>query len=300
MSVARFVSRAVLMLFAIGLLMSSGCSSSKPEVAPTATALVSEGYAKAEKMYVANDYDIAALTLESLLVTSRATALEDRVLFLLGQVYYHSGQYLLSSEIFTRLLKQVPSTPYAPTAQFLIAKSHEKLSPYYELDQQETVKAIDQFSIYMDLYPAPDDSKIKSDVETYRELLKINPENPSYKNSYAKANAELAKLDSLKYAEKAIPVLRDKLAKNAYFIARHYVQLKKYKAAVIFYDEIIKRYSDTAYVQQAWAGKIDALIKRQKWFEAGQVLDQFVQLYPARQQEMKGTREKINQNLKNN
>ena len=30
----------------------------------------------------------------------------------------------------------------------------------------------------MDLYPAPDDSKIKSHVETYRELLKINPENP--------------------------------------------------------------------------------------------------------------------------
>ena len=100
--------------------------------------------------------------------------------------------------------------------------------------------------------------------------------------------------------KQAIPALRDKLAKNVYFIARQYVQLKKYKAAVIFYDEIIKRYSDTGYVQQAWAGKIDALIKRKKWFEAGQVLDQFVQLYPGKQLEMKGIREKINQNLKNN
>ena len=280
--------------------MSSGCSSSKPEAAPTATVIVSEGFAKAEKMYANKDYDGAALTLESLLVSSRATALEDRVLFLLGQAYYHSGQYLLSSEIFTRLLKQVPSTSYAPVAQFLIAKSHEKLSPHFELDQQETVKAIDQFSVYMDLYPSPDDSKILSDVETYRELLKLNPENPDYKKRYAQATAELGKIDSLKYAEKAIPALRDKLAKNVYFIARQYVQLKKYKAAVIFYDEIIKRYSDTGYVQQAWAGKIDALIKRKKWFEAGQVLDQFVQLYPGKQLEMKGIREKINQNLKNN
>ncbi len=300
MSFVRFCSRSVLMLFSIGLLMSSGCSSSKPDAAPTATVIVSEGYARAEKMYAKKDYDGAALALESLLVTSRATALEDRVLFLLGQSYYHSGQYLLSSEIFTRLLKQVPTTPYAATAQFLIAKSHEKLSPHYELDQQETVKAIDQFSIYMDLYPSPDDSKILSDVETYRELLKINPENPNYKQRYAQAKAELGKIDSLKYAEKAIPVLRDKLAKNAYFIARQYVQLKKYKAAVIFYDEIIKRYSDTSYVQQAWAGKIDALIKRKKWFEAGQVLDQFVQLYPGKQQDMKGTKEKISKNLKNN
>jgi outer membrane protein assembly factor BamD len=251
-------------------------------------------------MYGKKDYDGAALTLESLLVSSRATALEDHVLFLLGQTYYQSGQYLLSSEIFTRLLKQVPSTQYARTAQFLIAKSHEKLSPHYELDQQETLKAIDQFSVYMDLYPAPDDSKILSDVETYRELLKINPENPVYKERYAKAAAELGKVDSLKYAEKAIPVLRDKLAKNTYFIARQYVHLKKYKAAVIFYDEILKRYPDTGYVQQAWAGKVDALIKRKKWFEAGQVLDQYLQIYPGRQQDMKGVREKINQNLKNN
>lgn len=273
MSVARYFSRSVLMLFAIGLLISSGCSSSKPAVT-TPTTLATEGYAKAEKMYGNKDYDGAALTLESLLVTSRATALEDHVLFLLGKTYYNSGQYLLSSEIFTRLLKQVPSTPYAQIAQFLIAKSHEKLSPHYALDQQETVKAIDQFSVFMDLYPAPDASKILSDVETYRELLKINPENPLYKERYQKANTELAKVDTLKYAEKAIPVLRDKLAKSAYTIAQQYVQLKKYKAAVIFYDEIIKRYSDTGFVQQAWEGKIDALIKRKKWFEAGQVIDQ--------------------------
>jgi len=299
MSVARYFSRSVLMLFAIGLLISSGCSSSKPAVT-TPTTLATEGYAKAEKMYGNKDYDGAALTLESLLVTSRATALEDHVLCLLGKTYYNSGQYLLSSEIFTRLLKQVPSTPYAQIAQFLIAKSHEKLSPHYALDQQETVKAIDQFSVFMDLYPAPDASKILSDVETYRELLKINPENPLYKERYQKANTELAKVDTLKYAEKAIPVLRDKLAKSAYSIAQQYVQLKKYKAAVIFYDEIIKRYSDTGFVQQAWEGKIDALIKRKKWFEAGQVIDQYLQLYPLKLQYMKGMRDKIDQNLKKN
>jgi outer membrane protein assembly factor BamD len=299
MAVTRYLSRSVVMLFAIGLLISSGCSSSKP-AATTATTLVTEGYAKAEKMYEKKDYDGAALTLESLLVTSRATALEDHVLFLLGQTYYHSGQYLLSADIFTRLLKQVPSTQYARTAQFMIAKSHEKLSPHFELDQQETVKAIDQFALFIDQFPVTDSAKISSDVETYRELLKINPDNPTYKQRYAMANAEFGKIDSLKYAEKAIPVLREKLAKNAYFIARQYVQLKKFKAAVIFYDEVIKRYSETVYVPQAWVGKIDALMKRKKWFEAGQALDQYLQLYPDKHRDMKGAREKITQNLKNN
>ena len=49
MSVTRFFSRSAVILFAMGLLMSSGCSSSKPVM--TATERVNEGYAKAQKLY---------------------------------------------------------------------------------------------------------------------------------------------------------------------------------------------------------------------------------------------------------
>ncbi len=297
MSVTRFFSRSAVVLFTIGLLMSSGCSSSKPVT--TATSRVNEGYARAMKMYDKRDYQDAAIALESLLFTSRATALEDDVLFFLAQSYYRSGQYILSAEMFTRLQQQMSSTPYAQTSQFLLAKSYEKLSPHFELDQQFTNKAIEQFALYLDIYPMTDSSKIASDVETYRELLKINPGNSDYKQSYAAATSRFSRIDSLRYAEKAIPVLREKLAKNTFFIAKQYVQLKKYKAAVIFYDEVIKRYSDTIYLKPALAAKIDVLMKRKKWFDAGQTLDQYVQLYPEKEREMKGVREKIRQNFKN-
>lgn len=56
--------------------------------------------------------------------------------------------------------------------------------------------------------------------------------------------------------------LREKLAKNTYYIARQYIQLKKYKASGIYFDEVIKRYPDTIYFEQAWKGRIDVLIKR--------------------------------------
>ena len=297
MSVTRFFSRSAVILFAMGLLMSSGCSSSKP--AMTATERVNEGYARAQKLYDKGNYDEAALAFESLLFTSRATALEDDVLYYLAQSYYRSGQYILSAEMFTRLQQQISSTPYARTSQFLLAKSYEKLSPHFELDQQSTNKAIEQFGLYLELYPMTDSAKIASDVEMYKELLKINPGNADYKQKFAEATAHYARVDSLHYAEKAIPVLREKLAKNTYFVAHQYVQLKKYKAAVIFYDEVIKRYADTVYFKQALAGKIDVLMKRKKWFDAGQALDQYVQLFPEKQKEMKGVREKINKNFKN-
>lgn len=285
------------MLLATGLLMSSGCSSSKP--ATTANSRVNEGYARAMNTYEKGNYQEAAIAFETMLFTSRATALEDDVLFYLAQSYYRSEQYLLAAEMFNRLQQQISSTPYARTAQFLLAKSYEQLSPHFELDQQFTGKAIEQFALYMDLYPMIDSAKIASDVETYRELLKINPGNAAYKENYATATAQFARIDSLRYAEKAIPVLREKLAKNTFFIARQYIQLGKHKAAGIFYDEVIKRYSDTIYFKQALAGKIDVLMKRKKWFDAGQALDQYVQLFPDEQKEMLSIREKINQNFKN-
>ena len=101
-------------------------------------------------------------------------------------------------------------------------------------------------------------------------------------------HAQFARIDSLRYAEKAIPVLREKLAKNTFFIARQYIQLEKHKAAGIFFDEVIKRYSDTIYFKQALGGKIDVLMKRKKWFDAGQALDQYLQLFPDQQKEMQG------------
>ncbi|MEI7747506.1 MAG: tetratricopeptide repeat protein [Chlorobiaceae bacterium] len=296
MSGYRFFSRSALMLFAIGLLISSGCSSSKPET--TANSLVNEGYARAVKLYDKRDYPAAILGLESLLFTARATALEDDVQYLLGQSYYNSGDYMLAADMFSRV-QQISATPYARTSLFMVAKSYEQLSPHFELDQQYTRKSIEQFTLYQELYPVADSSKIASDVKTWKELLKINPENISYKQNYASAIAQYSRIDSLKYSEKAVRTMREKLAKNSFFIARQYVRLGKYKAAGIFYDEVIAHYPDTIYDQPALEGKIDILIKRKKWFDAGLALDQYLQIFPEKRKDMQVIRNIITQNCKN-
>ncbi len=292
---SRFFLRAVLMLLSTGLLISTGCSSSKP--ATTVTSMVDDGYARASKLYEKRDYQSAIFRLESLLFSSRATALEDDIIYLLGMSYYQSGDYLLAADMFARL-QQMTLSSFARTAQFMSAKSYEHLSPHFELDQQYTRKAIDEFALYLELYPVSDAAKSTSDADTWKELLKINPDNISYKQNYAKAIAQFSRIDSLKYSEKAIGTLKEKLAKNTYFIARQYVQLGKYKSAGIFFDEVISRYSDTIYNKPALEGKIDMQIKRKKWFDAGITLDQYLQLYPDKQKEMKGIRDKIVQNTK--
>lgn len=258
-----------------------------------------ESYARALTLYDKREYQAATVVLESLLFTSSATTLEDDIVYLLGQSYYQSSQYLLAADMFFRIQQQWPSSPYARASQFMLAQSYEQLSPPAGLDQQHTRKAIENFALYMDLFPMNDSSKMVSDVETYRELLKINPDNDAYKRRYATASSEYGRIDSLRYSEKAIAKLRDKLAKNILVVAREYVQLGKLTAAGIFYDELIDRYRDTSYLQEAIEGKIEVLMARQKWFDAGLTLDQYLKRYPEKKVQMQGVQQKITRNSKN-
>ncbi|MEI8032411.1 MAG: outer membrane protein assembly factor BamD [Chlorobiaceae bacterium] len=276
----------------------SACSSSKPAQKPNT--LVSDSYAKTLRLFDKKQYSDALIGLEPLRFTSRGTALEGEVLFLLAKTYYYTEQYYLAADTFNRLLQQIPSTPHARSALFMIGKSYEKISPGPELDQQVTAKAIEQYGLYLELYPVPDSSRISADVEKYRELVKINPSNQSYKEGYAKATTAFARIDTLRYAARIIPRLREKLAANLYGIAHQYVQLKKYKSAGIYYDEIIKRYPDTGYLQKAWSGKIDVLVRRKKWFDASQAIDQYLQAFPGREKEIGPVRERVMKNFSNN
>jgi len=294
----RLSLRSALMIFPVSALLFSACSSS------TVSSLDSSGsvesrYGKALGYYNKEDFEDAALELEPVMFSSRATAFEDDVLFLLGQSYYKSEQYLLAVDMYSRLLQQVPSSPFARQAQFQLAMSHEQLSSHFELDHEHTLKAIQQFALYLEAYPGRDSSQISADADMYRELLKVNPSNESYKERYANFQAELESVQSQGYAEKAIVKLREKLAKNTYFIARQYIQLKKYKAAGVYFDVVIKRYPDTIYFEQAWKGRIDVMIERKKWFDARQAVDQYLQLFPDKSAEMQDTRDQIMKNFSN-
>ena len=67
----------------------------------------------------------------------------------------------------------------------------------------------------------------------------------------------------------------------------------------MYYDEVIAHYPVTISDQPAREGKIDILIKRKKWFDAGLALDQYLQLFPEKLKEMQGIRDKIILNSKN-
>ncbi|HHE32349.1 MAG TPA: outer membrane protein assembly factor BamD [Chlorobaculum parvum] len=280
-------------LFLLAVTLSS-CSSSKLPVAQVSTVSQAESrYQQATDLIARKKYSKAIEVLESLLFSTRASNLEDDVLHSLANSYYQKKQYLLAADMYRRLLQQTPGSPFAKNAQFQLAKSYEKLSPFYELDQEYTVKAINEFATYLDEYPVDDSAQAQGDAELYKELLKVDPTNASYKAKYDAAMSQLSNEAPVSYSKSAILKLRDRLAHNRYSIAQQYVRLKKYRAADIYFDVIINQYPDTKWVKSAWLGKIDTSIRRSKWFEARQTIERFQQLYPANSKEVEGSYKKV-------
>lgn len=278
----KSVRRTLPGLLCLALSLSS-CSSSKP--ATTAAMKVSpaeQRYREATEKIAKRKYDNAIVILESLMFSTRATDLEDDVLNSLADSYFKKKEYILAADTYRRLLQQTPNSPYARNAQFQLARSYEKLSPFHELDQEYTVKAINEFTTYLDQYPSDDSGQAASDAEMYKKLMEVNPKNASYREKYEAAMAILSNESPARYSSQAIPLLREKLAHNRSSIARQYTKLKKYQAAEIFYDEVINQYPDTKWLESAWIGKIDSEIKHNNWFEARQSIETFQQLYPGK------------------
>ncbi|AOS84867.1 hypothetical protein BIU88_12455 [Chlorobaculum limnaeum] len=272
----------------------SSCSSSKSASTTAMTVTPAEQrYREATDRIEKKNYDKAIVILESLMFSTRATELEDDVLNAPADSYFKTKEYILAADTYRRLLQQTPDSPHARNAQFQLARSYEKLSPFHELDQEYTVKAISEFTTYLDQYPSDDSEEAASDADMYKKLMEVDPSNASYRQKYEAAMAVLSSESPARYSSQAIPVLREKLAHNRFSIARQYVRLKKYQAAEIYYDVVINQYADTKWIEPAWVGKIDTEIKRANWFEARQSIETFQQLFPGKEKLVEDAAKKV-------
>lgn len=278
------------------IVLSAGCSSTTS----TASGDIATRYDRAADLYQNARYDRAALELESLMFEARATSLEDDVLFTLADAYYKSEQYLLAVEIFRRLLEETPGSPYAEEAQFMLARSHDQLSPVFSRDQEHTLKAIREYRLFMDLYPVSKGrAELETDREMFNDLLKLDPANSGYTVALEDVQRQMQRLEKVEQCSARIALLREKLARGSFAVAGQYMQLKKYRAAEVFYDEVMQSYPDTDYFEQAWRGKIGALVELGKWFEALAVLEAYDQRFPENMDRVSAYRDQIMRHFSN-
>jgi outer membrane protein assembly factor BamD len=207
----------------------------------TANMVPSERLSYAMKLYNDEDYEEALNEFEAITMQFPGNAVVDDAQYYLGMTRYKRHEYILAAYEFSKLIKNMPASKFMSDAQFMLADSYYQLSPNYQLDQQYTKKSIEEFQAFIDFFPS--DAKVKD-------------------------------------AEKKIKELNNKLAQKAYSIANIYEKLDYYKAALIYYDEVLDTYHDSNYAPLAMYDKIMLLIDRKQDDEALQEIAKFINRYP--------------------
>jgi outer membrane protein assembly factor BamD len=237
------------------------------------------------------------LELSKLTYISRATEYEDDVQFLLGMSYFKSEQFLLAIDAFQTLMRNVPNSPYVQEAYFQIAECYYKMSPVPQLDQDYTRRAVIQYQGYIDTYPIPDSTGVAEEIAEAQELLKTVQETDKkaqVEDVIRRLQNKLKHLERVKIAEERIKICREKLAKKIFDAAEQYIQLQAYRAATMYYEEVLSKFGDTKYAEPALRGKIDALIIREKWEDAEYDINRYADAFPERRTVIEAMRKKMN------
>lgn len=167
-------------------------------------------YESAVKYFDNKQYVKAYPLVEELIVMMRGSARAEKLMFMQAECDYQTGDLILASYRYKTFYKTYPSSENAENALFLSAYCNYKNSPKPSLDQTNTYRAISEFQSFADKFP----------------------------------NSTL--IDS---TNTLIDILRGKLDQKSYDISYQYYHMKNYKAAVTAFENHIKDFPDSKYME---------------------------------------------------
>jgi len=215
----------------------SGCGSTQEIIVPTAE----QRFEEALELYKDESFQEAIDGFSVITLQHQGSTVADDAQFYLGECRFERNEYLLAAFEYQQLRRNMPASEFIAQAQYKLALCYYNLSPKSSLDQQYTLKAIDEFQRLVEYYPGSEYSPI---------------------------------------GEEKIGELTDKLARKEYETGRLYSTMEYYRAATLYYDGVIERYHDTEYAPLAYLGKAEALLERTMLVEARRTILKFLDSYP--------------------
>ena len=175
-------------------------------------------------------------------------------MFLDGQKAKIMGMEILpamdkAAEIFAKVVENAPYDRYADVAQFKLGEAYKK-EEFYEEALLAYQKLIDDYPNS----PLAEDAKYQIALCTY--CISRGPYyDQEFTDKAIKEYEELIKATSDiefdKKAKETLTYLREKKARSAFGTAKFYERTGHYKSAVVYYREIVEKYSDTSIAAEA-------------------------------------------------
>ncbi|GAA4373256.1 outer membrane protein assembly factor BamD [Hymenobacter koreensis] len=212
---------------------------------------VNERYQAAVKYFEKGDYFKAQGLLEPLIPLLKGRPEAEKAEFYFARSNYEEGNYTLSAYYFQTFAETYPSSPYAEEALFMHAKSLFRDSPEYELDQTNTITAIESIQQFLNRFPES----------------KFRPETENMSNE-----------------------LQKKLEVKAFESAKLYYSVRYYQSAVVAFNTFQQQYPSSLYGEQAAYLKLVSQYElaresveekqRERYLETVAYYQTFVDTYP--------------------
>ena len=196
-------------VIAIILITLGGCKSKYEKL--KASNDVAKKYAEAIKYYNKKDYTKALGLFDVLVTRYRGQAGAEDLFYYYAYANYKLKDYTSARYHFKNFADTYPSSPRAEECRFMTAYCYYLDSPIYSLDQENTLKAVENLQLFINLYP---------------------------------------KSDRVVEASKLIQNLRDKLEAKSYANAKLYLTIDDYQSAVIAFGNTLRDYPDTKYAEE--------------------------------------------------
>jgi outer membrane protein assembly factor BamD len=168
-------------------------------------------YDAALEYYKNEKYYKSTTLLDEILPIIKGTKEAELGNFYFAYGYFYQKQYVLSAHHFKEFIRTFGRSEYVMEADYMHAMSLYLQSPEYNLDQTATYEAVNALQYYIDRYPASD--KIFS-------------------------------------ADTMINELQVKLETKAYFNAKLYFKIKRFKAALVVFENFRKDFPDSDYNEE--------------------------------------------------
>jgi outer membrane protein assembly factor BamD len=131
--------------------------------------------------YENEDYYRASVLFEEILPIMRGRPEAELVQFYFAYSHFFQKQYLLAAHYFDTFFKTYSRSEYAEEAMFMHAYSLYLDSPDYNLDQTNTVEAINAIQSFLNRYPRSEYAEQANDIIN---ALQIKLEEKAYENAY--------------------------------------------------------------------------------------------------------------------
>jgi outer membrane protein assembly factor BamD len=168
-------------------------------------------YSKAKEYYENKDFTKAMGLFEQLIPIFRGTDKGEEINYLFAYCNYYLKDYILAGHYFRRFTESFPISEFTAECAYMSAYCYYLDAPKPSLDQETTLKALNEFELYISRYPTS---------------------------------------DKIAECNKLMDELRNRLEEKSFDNAMLYYKLGQYKAAVVALKLSLREYPDSKYREE--------------------------------------------------